>query len=246
MPRICGEGTTGKPSRLPPCPLSTGDLQVATSTDWASASSALIRREDGCKIEVPQFDPNLYSGAGRCKPACFVTVNSGSTMFPPVVTGPLMALIWASSGRGSSFGEATIRGRAMYLSEVKIENFRCFGEAASRFELLLRPGLTALVGENEAGKTAVIDALRFALGTTDQEWYRLEDSDFREGVTSREIRIICKFEGLSEPEQRAFVEFLTYGKDAEEGPFLYVNWTAKDSGDTLSLLYSRRDDKVRV
>ena len=67
----------------------------------------------------------------------------------------------------------------MYLTKITIENFRCFGEGPSRFELLLRPGLTALVGENEAGKTAVVDALRFVLGTTDQEWYRLEDSDFR-------------------------------------------------------------------
>jgi len=134
----------------------------------------------------------------------------------------------------SSAPKSRFKGRAMYLSKLTIENFRCFGEAASRFELLLRPGLTALVGENEAGKTAVIDALRFALGTTDQEWYRLEDSDFREGVTSREIRITCKFEGLSEPDQKAFVEFLTYGKDAKEGPSLYVNWAAKDSGDTPS------------
>ena len=66
----------------------------------------------------------------------------------------------------------------MYLSNLNIENFRCFGEKAEAFELALKPGLTALVGENDSGKTAVIDALRFVLGTTDQEWYRLEDHDF--------------------------------------------------------------------
>ena len=69
----------------------------------------------------------------------------------------------------------------MYLSRITIENFRCFGEGANRFELPLRRGLTALVGENDAGKTAVIDALRFVLGTTDQEWYRLDDTDFHAG-----------------------------------------------------------------
>ena len=62
----------------------------------------------------------------------------------------------------------------MRLAKVTIENFRCFGEGTQRFDLPFRRGLTALVGENEAGKTAVIDALRFALGTTDQEWYHLE------------------------------------------------------------------------
>ena len=57
--------------------------------------------------------------------------------------------------------------RRMYISEIRIENFRCFGEGEDRFVLPLRLGLTALVGENDTGKTAVIDALRFALGTRD-------------------------------------------------------------------------------
>ncbi len=33
----------------------------------------------------------------------------------------------------------------MYLSKITIENFRCFGDGLNRFELTLRPGLTALV-----------------------------------------------------------------------------------------------------
>ena len=77
----------------------------------------------------------------------------------------------------------------MYLSNITIENFRCFGEEANSFELSLRSGLTALVGENDVGKSAVIDAIRFALGTTDQEWYRLEDTDFHGGDLSRELRV---------------------------------------------------------
>ena len=91
----------------------------------------------------------------------------------------------------------------MYLSKLTIENFRCFGEGKDRFELALKPNLTALVGKNESGKTAVIDALRFALGTTDQEWYRLEDSDFHGEGTNREIRIVCTFERLNAADKRA-------------------------------------------
>ncbi len=119
----------------------------------------------------------------------------------------------------------------MYLSKLIIENFRCFGEDDSRFEMTLEPGLTALVGENDSGKTAVIDALRFALGTSDQEWNRLEDSDFHVNASSREIRIVCKFEKLSPRDQRAFVEYLTYDKAANNEPVLYINWTAKDTGE---------------
>jgi putative ATP-dependent endonuclease of OLD family len=121
----------------------------------------------------------------------------------------------------------------MYLSKITIENFRCFGEGNNRFELTLRRGLTALVGENDAGKSAIIDALRFALGTTDQEWYRIEDTDFHNGGILCEIRIVCKFESLSTRDQRAFVEYLTYGEMGETEPVFYVNWTAKDTGEAL-------------
>jgi len=119
----------------------------------------------------------------------------------------------------------------MYLANLKIENFRCFGEGDTAFQMPLKQGLTALVGENEAGKTAVIDALRFALGTTDQEWYRLEDSDFHKGASSREIRITCKFSGLTPSDKRAFVEHLTYGENKGDEPALYVNWTGRDTGE---------------
>jgi len=120
----------------------------------------------------------------------------------------------------------------MYLSKITIENFRCFGEGPKNFEMSLSSGLTALVGENDAGKSAVIDALRFALGTTDQEYYRLEDSDFHQKAkeTSREIRVVCKFESLSDAEKRAFLEYLSYGKETGDEPVLYVNWTATEAG----------------
>lgn len=66
----------------------------------------------------------------------------------------------------------------MFLAELRIENFRIFGEGEQALVLALKPGLTALVGENDTGKTAIIDALRLALGTRDQEFFRIEDSDF--------------------------------------------------------------------
>ncbi len=124
----------------------------------------------------------------------------------------------------------------MYLSKITIENFRCFGEGTDRLEIRLKPGLTALVGENEAGKSAVVDALRYALGTTDQEWVRLEDTDFRPAVKPnglKEIRIVCRFENLTAEDKRAFVEYLTYGEKPGDPPVLYINWTAKDTGRIL-------------
>ncbi len=120
----------------------------------------------------------------------------------------------------------------MYLSKMAIENFRCFGEGTNRFELSLRPGLTTLVGENDTGKSAIIDALRFVLGTTDQEWYRLDETDFHAMANPKEIRIFCKFESLEPKDQSAFIEYLTYDAEGEGPPALYLTWTAKDTGET--------------
>ena len=124
-------------------------------------------------------------------------------------------------------------GGVVYLSTITIENFRCFGEGTKRLELSLSRGLTALVGENDSGKTAVIDALRFVLGTTDQEWNRLEDTDFHGDGAARDIKIVCTFEALSDRDKRAFVEYLTYSESGEGEPVLYVNWAAKDTGEVF-------------
>jgi len=125
----------------------------------------------------------------------------------------------------------------MYIAELRIDNFRCFGEGERKFILSLSAGLTALVGENDTGKTAVIDALRFVLGTRDQEYFRVEDSDFHWPVDAKErrteIRICCKLDGLTAHDKGAFAEYLTYvERGGRMDAVLYVNWTAKDTAGT--------------
>lgn len=124
----------------------------------------------------------------------------------------------------------------MFLAELKIENFRVFGEGDKALLVAFKGGLTTLVGENDAGKTAVVDAIRLALGTRDQEFFRVEDSDFHQpsdGSERRgEIRIRCKLDGLSPRDRAAFAEYLTYDDRAgERVPVLFVTWKAI-SGDT--------------
>jgi len=119
----------------------------------------------------------------------------------------------------------------MFLAELLIENFRIFGEGQDALSLALNPGLTALVGENDTGKTAVMDAIRFALGTRDQEFMRVEESDFHQppngAPRKTKIRVRCKFTDLSPNEIAAFVEYLTYETQQDVAvPVLYVNWGA--------------------
>jgi putative ATP-dependent endonuclease of the OLD family len=123
-------------------------------------------------------------------------------------------------------------GLELFISKIKIENFRLFGSGDHAFVLDLNPGLTALVGENDAGKTAVVDALRLLLGTRDQEYLRLEPTDFHRpsdlGNRTEQILIRCTFEGLTAQDRGAFAEYLTYRRSsAAVETVLHVTWTAK-------------------
>lgn len=120
----------------------------------------------------------------------------------------------------------------MYIAEIRIENFRLFGAADKALVLPLTPGLTALVGENDAGKTAVIDALRLVLGTRDQDVLRVDPVDFHQvvpgGEGAEQIVIRLTFRGLTTADRGAFAEFLTYEVIAGvTKTALIVTWVAK-------------------
>ena len=110
----------------------------------------------------------------------------------------------------------------MYISELRISNFRCFDE--NEHVIQFNKGLSVLVGENDSGKTAIIDAIRIVLGTTDQSWYRININDFYKENDLLTIKITCVFSDLSGDEKAAFLECLTY----EEGNAILVyNWNCR-------------------
>ena len=109
----------------------------------------------------------------------------------------------------------------MYISSVSIENFRAFKE---KTVFHFNPGVTVLIGENDCGKSTVIDAIRYVLGTTDQSWQRVDLSDYYQENTDNEIHITVTFANLTAKEKAAFLECLTYTRDEET---LIINWSAK-------------------
>jgi len=115
----------------------------------------------------------------------------------------------------------------MYLSNLIVRNFRQFGEGSAALEIAFNSGVTALVGRNDSGKSSIIDAIRYALLTRDQEYVRVQPEDFHVDRMERqasEILIRCKLSDLDEDEKGAFIEYLSYeGTDVS----LFVNWTAK-------------------
>ena len=47
----------------------------------------------------------------------------------------------------------------MYIKKVKIQNFKCYRE----FEIELNDGLNIVVGNNDAGKSTILEAINLAL-----------------------------------------------------------------------------------
>lgn len=115
----------------------------------------------------------------------------------------------------------------MYLSALKVQNFRQFGADSNGLVIEFNKGVTALVGENDAGKSSVIDALRFVLQTRDGEYVRLQPEDFHipmEGSQANQITIIAKFSDLSVADQGALSEYVTFNGGAA---VVYIHWTAR-------------------
>jgi putative ATP-dependent endonuclease of OLD family len=120
----------------------------------------------------------------------------------------------------------------MYLSNITIKNFRQFGDGDAALDIAFNSGVTALVGRNDSGKTSVIDAIRYALLTRDQDFIRVQPEDFhldQTGTQAPDIFIRCKLNGLNDHEKGAFAEYLSYEGD---NVCLFINWTAKRLTDS--------------
>ena len=78
----------------------------------------------------------------------------------------------------------------MWLRELTIRNFRRIEELTINFPR----GLCVIVGENNAGKTAIIDALRIMLfPSRDFDALRLNEDDFRSGTDYAPIEDFMHF-----------------------------------------------------
>ncbi len=71
----------------------------------------------------------------------------------------------------------------MYLSSLAVQNFRCLRDVTVTFQ----PGLNVLLGENNTGKTALLDAIRIVLGlgADRREIYLSEDDLFHDASGQR-------------------------------------------------------------
>jgi len=92
----------------------------------------------------------------------------------------------------------------MYLAKLTIKNFRKLTFA----ELEFQPGLNALVGPNNVGKTAVVDALRALLAGHDEPYPRVSEEDVhrpKTGAAGGDILFQYVFRGLDADDEADFL-----------------------------------------
>lgn len=107
----------------------------------------------------------------------------------------------------------------MNVSNLKLWNFRKFGTdddidlEKPDLNLTFSKGTNVLVGENDSGKTAIVDAIRLVLGTQSIDWNRISFDDFHN--STNRLRIEVYFEGLTEDEGKNFIEWLSWEKHSD-------------------------------
>lgn len=106
----------------------------------------------------------------------------------------------------------------MYLSILKLWNFRKYCVNAGNepgLEVHFHEGVNVLIGENDSGKTAIVDAIRYVLKTQSGEYIQFDDKDFYQDSEDRkdEFKIECVFDGLNEQDSGLFWEWLSWNDD---------------------------------
>lgn len=104
----------------------------------------------------------------------------------------------------------------MYLSNIKLWNFRKYGNEQDYnskkdtpdLNLTFQKNLNVLIGQNNAGKTAIIDAIKLVLKTHSYQYIKVENFDFYND--SKRFRIEVEFNDLTDNEAKNFVEWLGY------------------------------------
>lgn len=85
----------------------------------------------------------------------------------------------------------------MYLGKLKAQGFRCFD---SSFEIEFTDGLNVIVGENGAGKTAIISSIRQLFQDSESGRYSISSDDFFSpfitgGKAALSFSICAEFDG---------------------------------------------------
>ena len=117
----------------------------------------------------------------------------------------------------------------MYLKSLNLNNFRKFQNLQVEFT----KGLNLLVGENDAGKTAIVDAIKYVLNTQSFDYIRPSYDDFFNSESDElhrknDFYIECIFEDLKSHEASSFLEWLGFYDDGKSFLKIWLSAKRKD------------------
>lgn len=103
----------------------------------------------------------------------------------------------------------------MIVSKLELYNFRQFKSMGDLpgLSVSFHKGLNALIGENDSGKTAIIDSLKLVLLTQSNEYVRPMDEDFyvdENGNAVNEFKIKCVLENFTQNEAKKFYRIFMF------------------------------------
>jgi putative ATP-dependent endonuclease of the OLD family len=136
----------------------------------------------------------------------------------------------------------------MYLQTLIIKNFRKYKNLKVDFT----KGLNLLVGENDSGKTAIIDAIKYVLHTQSYEYIRPNYEDFHltsgaeENQRSRNFNIECVFHDFQDYEAKSFLEWLSFDDNGKYYLKMWLKATRKDSKVYYEIRAGADDDGSQI
>ena len=130
----------------------------------------------------------------------------------------------------------------MYLKEIQLRNYKNFQNT----KFVFRKGINTIIGENDSGKTTLMQAIRLVLDKK-LEWYEKEISEnwFSEGLGDWRGHIIIislRFDELdSTKEEQAVLKYIT-GTSSKEGS---ITWFCIPNSRTRKRISSLNGEELK-
>jgi putative ATP-dependent endonuclease of the OLD family len=127
----------------------------------------------------------------------------------------------------------------MFLKKIKIKNYRCIKDASIDFN----KGVNILIGENNSGKTAVLDALRVCL-SYGKQWrdiwvsvnnFHLDKNDPDAEIEDIEFHLYFVIE--AEAEAGIYHDFLSVGEDGKQELQIHFRYYIEESNGIKKVRY---------
>jgi putative ATP-dependent endonuclease of OLD family len=131
------------------------------------------------------------------------------------------------------------KGKVMFLKKFSVKNFRCLKNLTLDFH----KGVNILIGENNSGKTAIIDALRICFSYGNQ--YRdafVTLNDFFIDTTNpscelKDVEFDLFFEIINDEKAGIFYDMLSVGEDGRKELQLHFRYFINEKGGSKRVRY---------